>query len=203
MKPWGKILLSLFILLTLLIIIGQPLLKTIGNHLVTRNELKPCDCIIVLAGEKGERVKEGVKLYKAGWGKCLIMSGGMGEAEIPLSSLMKQQAINAGVPSKLILEENKSEDTGEDAYYTRQLMKKYQLTSAILVTSPYHSRRSMFVFRKVFRSSGITLISYPVTDSWYNPEKWWQTKKGMKATFSECSKFLWYYLFPQSFNIDN
>lgn len=174
-----------------------------GNYLVLRQRLSPCDCIIVLAGERGERVREGIKLFEAGWGKYLIMSGGLGEAGIPLSSLMKAQAVKAGVPERFILEENRSEDTGEDAYYTRLLMERHNLKSAVLVTSPYHSRRSMFIFEKIFKNSGIKLISYPVTDSWYNPHQWWKTKRGMKANFSEYNKLLWYHLFPQSFKIEN
>ena len=67
------------------------------------------DCILILgAGIWGDepspmledRLKEGIRLYKEGYASKIIMSGDHGREEYDEVNVMKQYAINAGVPSE-------------------------------------------------------------------------------------------------------
>ncbi|MCL5035892.1 MAG: YdcF family protein [Chloroflexi bacterium] len=198
------IILILIILAVILIffIFRKPILNGAASFLVLREPLEKSGCIVVLAGERGERVVEGVRLFKEGWAPKMLMSGGLGEAGIPLSSLMKQQAVKLGVPPGVIFEEDRSQDTGEDAIFSLEIMKGHGIKDFILVTSPYHSRRASIIFKKLAKESGMDVISFPVRDSWFKIEDCWHHKRGIKAVYSEYSKLIWYLFFPHSMDLE-
>jgi len=54
--------------------------------------------------------------------------------------------LEAGVPASVIQIEGKSTTTRENAEFTLKLMRAEKFQSAILVTSWYHSRRSLKTF---------------------------------------------------------
>jgi hypothetical protein len=72
-----KILIA-FALIGALLYLGHGfILEKAGRYLYYKDELKPADVIVILSGEKTERVEYGVKLFKEGWArKDKIMNGG-------------------------------------------------------------------------------------------------------------------------------
>ncbi|MFH0803418.1 MAG: YdcF family protein [bacterium] len=187
-------LLVLFIALLFFFIFRAPLLLAMGRYLAVQDELKKSDVIVVLAGERGERVVQAVSLYRDGWAPLILMSGGPGEAGIPLSEIMKFQAVKLGVPAKAVLQESRSLDTGEDALFSREILEKMPVRSLILVTSPYHARRAADIFRRVFKDSGMEILIYPVQKSWFKLNDWWTRKLDAKCILMEYMKIIWYRL---------
>lgn len=55
---------------------------------------------------------------------------------------MQERAIDAGVDPNVIIVEENSENTIENAEQTTNIFKTHDITSAILVTSGYHERRA-------------------------------------------------------------
>ena len=188
------LLLVLFLALLFLFLFRVPLFLAMGRYLAVQNDLKKSDVIVVLAGERGERVVQAVKLYRDGWAPLILMSGGPGEAGIPLSEIMKSQAVKLGVPAKAILQESRSLDTGEDALFTREILEKLPVNRLILVTSPYHARRAAGIFRRVFKGSGVEVLIYPVQESWLKLDGWWTRKLDAKYILMEYMKIIWYRL---------
>ncbi len=181
-----------FVGVAILFCCRQPILMAMGSYLALKDDLEKSDIIVVLAGERGERVDQAVRLYREKWAPLILMSGGPGEAGIPLAELMKSQAVRMGVPPGAILMESRSLDTGEDALFTREILDKMPVKSMILVTSPYHARRAAGIFRKVFRGSGLRIIIYPVQDSWLKLDGWWTRKLAAKYILMEYLKLFWY-----------
>jgi uncharacterized SAM-binding protein YcdF (DUF218 family) len=68
------------------------------------------------------------------------------------------------------------------------------VTSVILVTSFYHSRRSALTYRKFLKPLGIKLASYPVTQR-FTPGNWWKTKDGINTVLMELIKLQYYRFF--------
>lgn len=182
------------LVLTVAVVIGfhRPILYWMGQRLVVRDVVHRADAIVVLAGEKGERVDHGVDLLRKGYAPLLVMSGGPSEAGVPLARLMKEQAERAGVPAASIVTEDESLDTGEDARYTLRLARQRGWRSIILVTSPYHARRALKLFRAVYAPAGIEVVSCPVERSWFSAAGWWTRKKDCKAVLMEYAKGAWY-----------
>ncbi|MBM4141200.1 MAG: YdcF family protein [Nitrospira sp.] len=191
-----KILIA-FVLITVLLYLGHGfILEKAGRYLYYKDELKPADVIVILSGEKTERVEYGVKLFKEGWARKdrIIFSGGPVVWKYTWASLMKEQALHLGVPDKAILLEEKSSSTEENARYTKEILDKHGYKTCILVTSPYHSKRASKIFTKIMGDK-IKIISAPVDNSWFSFEQWWERKRDRKAVLREYSKLLWFWIY--------
>jgi uncharacterized SAM-binding protein YcdF (DUF218 family) len=197
-----KILIIFALLLALLFLGHGFILGKMGRYLYYRDEMKPADVIVVLAGEETERVEYGVKLFREGWARKdrIILAGGPLVWKYTWASLMKEQAISLGVSKKAILLEDKSRTTEEDAIFTKEILNKYGYKSCILVTSPYHSRRATEIFRNVMGNK-ITVVSAPSDKSWFSFDEWWKRGRDRRCVFSEYSKFMWLWIFGVKDNL--
>ncbi|WXJ89111.1 hypothetical protein MTKAM_06830 [Moorella thermoacetica] len=74
--------------------------------------------IIVLAGEQGERVATGVKLYREGLAPRLLMTGGPVKWNVAAADIMADQAKFLGVPEKDIVLEKWAISTYENSLYS-------------------------------------------------------------------------------------
>jgi uncharacterized SAM-binding protein YcdF (DUF218 family) len=171
------------------------LLTKAGEFLVKKDEMKPADVIVILAGED-ERVPYGTRLLKEGWARKdrVIMAGGPVVWKHSWASLMKEHAESLGLPARNILLEDKGRTTEEDAFAIRDLLKKYGYQSIVLVTSPYHSRRAAIIFGKVLEKD-ITIVNAPVEESWFRAHDWWKRNRDRSRVLEEYAKLLWLWIF--------
>ncbi len=172
-------------------------MEGMARFLIVQDKLEPADVILVLAGDaSGERVAEGVKLYKQGYAKKMLMSGGSLAWKLTSAEWMKKQALASGVPAKAILLEERSESTIENAKFTLPIVKKHRFKSIILVTSPTHSRRALRVFKKEQSREGIKLISHPVPlpESQFRIPDWWKRHEDTQAVMREYIAMVYYFL---------
>ena len=160
--------------------------------MVGDKDLHPVDVIIVLSGEQGERVATGVKLYQEGLAPRLLMTGGPVEWNVAAADIMAEQAKFLGVPEKDIVLEKRATSTYENALCSLNILKKNGWHSAIVVTSPYHLRRTRMTFNNVFRGSGIRLSFYGAEDPWLDPTRWWLQDRGIEVVGLEYFKLAWY-----------
>jgi uncharacterized SAM-binding protein YcdF (DUF218 family) len=64
--------------------------------------------------------------------------------------------------------------THGEAVATREFARREGVQRLLIVTSPYHTRRALAVFRKVFEGTGVTLGVQPaIDDSVARPGRWW------------------------------
>jgi uncharacterized SAM-binding protein YcdF (DUF218 family) len=162
-------------------------LPAVGSFLVVKDELSPADVIVVCAGDV-ERVNQAVHLYKEGLSKFIIMSGGTRDPSINYAEWMKLQAVKAGVPEDKILLEPNARHTYQHPVFVKPIMAAHGFTSAIVVSSPYHMRRVAMLFDRAFHGTGIKVIYYPVKNSGFDVENWWQSKEGRRIVFAEYGK---------------
>ena len=111
-----------------------------------------CDCAIVLgAAVSGsspspvfeERIKHGIALYDHGTVRRLIFTGGLGSHENSSESRVAMNYANrAGVPVTDVLIEEVSGTTRENLVEAKKLMDSNNLTSAIIVSDPFHLKRA-------------------------------------------------------------
>ncbi|MCX5720356.1 MAG: YdcF family protein [Nitrospirae bacterium] len=191
-----KILIA-FALIGALLYLGHGfILEKAGRYLYYKDELKPADVIVILSGEKTERVEYGVKLFKEGWARKdkIILSGGPVVWKYTWASLMKEQALHLGVPANAILLEEKSRTTEENAKSTKEILNKHGYKSCILITSPYHSKRASIIFKKVM-GKDIKIITAPSEESWFRFENWWERKRDRAVVLREYSKLLWFWIY--------
>lgn len=189
--------LIVFIIFVALLYAGHGfILEKAGGYLYYKDELKPADAIVILAGEETERVEYGAKLFKEGWARKdkVIMAGGPLVWKYSWASLMQEHAVYLGIPKNAILLEDKSRTTEEDARFTKEIMNRHGYKSCILVTSPYHSRRAFRIFTKIMGAE-IKIISAPSEKNWFKFDEWWKRKRDRARVLDEYSKFIWLLIF--------
>jgi len=107
--------------------------------------------------------------------------------------LMENYLIQLGVFHEDILSEKSSESTLENASFSRHLLEEKGLKSAIVVTSPTHTRRVSIIFKKIFSSK--IKVSVNSDPNAFEAEGWWRNPRDRRAVIREYFQIGWYLLF--------
>ena len=162
-------------------------LPNIWNFLVVNEVPKLSDVIIVLSGDPG-RAEHGVRLFQLGYANKILLTGNG-------APRMRRQAMSLGVTEDHILIEDKSNTTFGNARNSLEIMRTQGFKSAIVVTSPYHTKRASIIFDHFFQGLDLTICSIPY-DS-FTPDNWWKVKRIAKFVITEYMKLVWHYLFER------
>jgi uncharacterized SAM-binding protein YcdF (DUF218 family) len=174
----GLFSLLVIILLVLAVLFIDFTYKTFSMH---RRSVK-ADAVVVLAGGKG-RIEEGVKLYREHQGRYLFLIGV--DPMVRKSDLFRERAGEGGGDGVFL--EKVSRNTLENALYARDLLLKKEVSSVLLITSRYHMKRSVLIFRNTLPKD-IAIYPYPV-DSTNLKEDWWSHGGSFRLLFSEFYKY--------------
>lgn len=124
------------------------------------------DCIIVLgAGLRDgkpspmlkDRLDKGIELYKSGAAPKILMSGDHGRTGYNEVQVMKQYAVDAGIPSSDIFMDHAGFSTYESMIRARDI---FEVKSPVVVTQNYHLYRAIFIGKHI----GIDCIGIPTDD---------------------------------------
>jgi len=180
------------LLMTLLLAAGAlAVLVGLGFYLSPQDPLKKVDAIVVVSGgDTKKRTEEGIKLFKAGYAPYLIFSGAAREG-ISNALVMKHLAEAGGVPTEVILIEEKSRDTLENAALTAPIIREKDFRSIILITSPYHQRRAYLAFREEL-GEDFLILNHSAIDEGWRKKNWWQNEETLYLTLAELQKILFY-----------
>lgn len=159
---------------------------TAGNA----EKLEDIDCILILGAGIWEnnqpspmledRLKQGIALYQSGVSDRLLMSGDHGRKNYDEVNVMKQYAINAGVPSEDIFMDHAGFSTYESLYRARDV---FEANKIIVVTQKYHIYRALYV------GKGLGLKVYGVAS---DPRKYTgQTKRDLREILARLKDFLY------------
>ena len=173
------------------------LLHGLGSFLIVSDTLHEANAIVVLSGDEG-RMVETASLFKEQYADWVILTeteqpSDNGEIETPSTLAKRLDALKEGIPEDSILITSvQSNSTLDEAKAVISLMQNKNLTSCIVVTDPFHSRRTRRIFNDVFRGSGITVMVHPVTDHWYQASTWFFNRLGWETTILEYAKYFRY-----------
>ncbi|WP_165423774.1 YdcF family protein [Ktedonosporobacter rubrisoli] len=101
------------------------------------------------------------------------------------AAYIRDQAIKMDIPQDVILVEDESLHTRENAEYTLNILKKYHMQRIILITSPFHQLRTYLTFAKVFQAHNIEIINYHADTEEWHPATWFLSAKNRKLVKSE------------------
>lgn len=193
-KPfWHGCLIFLLVMLVIFCSIWVGLIGA-GAYLIVGDRVKPVDAIIVLSGDEGDRVEEAIKWYEKGYGKYFVITKthteDIGEGQTYSQKLMRI-AIDAGVPAdSMLVTAGEASSTIEEAMAVKVLANQRQITSILVITEPYHTRRTQMIFNREFKDSEIKVLVHPVEDSWYKPHTWYFSSQGWRQTLAEYASLL-------------
>lgn len=189
----------LWILLAFIFLAAVLFLWGGGRFLVVREELKKSDYLVVLSGGKDySRLDEAARLFNEGWAEFLVITET--GAKVPGSEGLftvesKVYAVKAGVPpTAIVITEKVVDSTAEEARVIKKMMSKAGKKSCIVVTDPFHSRRTRLIFTKAFEGTDMSCSVYASRNSWYSPATWWRSLEGWKITLLEWGKLISYWI---------
>jgi len=118
-----------------------------------------------------DRLWQVLPLLKNGQVGKIIITGGSGSINHPEekeAAILKKYLLKLEIPDSLIIIENESKNTRENATNTKIILDSLKIKSKILfVTSSFHMRRGIGCFNKV----GVTNIRPFCTDRYSGPRK--------------------------------
>ena len=165
-----------------------------ASFLIIRDRVKPVDAIVVLSGDEGDRVQEGIKWYKNGYGNSFVITKThteyIGEGQT-YSEKLQRMAIDAGVPAdSIFVTDGEASTTFEEAQAVKILAYQRNINSILVITAPYHTRRTKIIFQREFKDTEMKVIVHPVEDSWYKPINWYLSAQGWRQTLTEYGSLL-------------
>jgi uncharacterized SAM-binding protein YcdF (DUF218 family) len=184
--------LGLLVFLALFPRIASASLQAVGDFLVVRDPVIPVDAVIAISGDgTGERVVTASSLLRQGNARWLILSGSTaGAAPGGAVAAMLRVAMRSGVPAERILIETGSASTLDNARNSARLMQARGLRTAILVSSPYHTRRAAWIFLSEFQPRGLNVRAYAAHNSFFDAREWWTRARDRGLVLGEYRKLL-------------
>lgn len=150
---WVVVPLLLTLPLTLIVINVVPLLFCQAPSTNTKHA--NFDVIIVLGnpanadGSPGEimrqRVLKAVELFRGGRASYIVFTGGAVYNSYVEADVMAELARSLGVPKSACVTEPKARNTYQNLFNAIEILHKNRWSSALIVTSPGHVRRTAFI----------------------------------------------------------
>lgn len=183
-----------------------PILISLGRYLIVAHEPDKSDLIVCLAGGNIERGLAVADAYQEKLAPRIFIA----REEPPDGyELLKERGLNypesidllimvlkeLGVPrSAILISDRPVISTFDEATVIRELVKKEGYRSLIIITSPTHSRRAWYTFRKFFENEDVRIQMLPSQYSNFRPEDWWKERKYVREVIIEYQKLIFYTL---------
>jgi len=185
-----------------------PFVATWGAKLlVVRRPLPHADVILVLSGSSSykQRVQAAAEIFFQGRADRILITndnqrGGWSQERASNPFFYERELDELerlGVPADRVevLPEAVS-STYEEALLLRAYIDSHPVKSALIVTSPYHSRRAIWIVSRVCNGTnvalGIETVSIGVDSP--RPAFWWLTPVGWKLVAGEYLKIIYYWV---------
>ena len=174
-----------------------------GTWLVKESVPSHADALVLLMGNFTDRVLQTADLYRSGIADRVIIAeesmGGYkgltdrGVKIISHTSQAVSSLVALGVPadSITILPGDARSTLDEAVIVWDYIGTNPGLDTLILVSSPYHLRRSSVIFGKAFKEAGLTVFtgtSGSGTYTGFDADRWWRSKEDIQHVLTEVIK---------------
>ena len=189
----GGILVNLVVLLVvaalcaLVYFVRHPIMRYGAEAWVVDEPAAHADALVVLSDDNfyADRATHATELYRQGVAGIVVASGRRLRPNAGLSELMAHDLVERGVPKeKIVRFAHDADSTREEAVALAHFVEEHKWKSVVVVTSNYHTRRTRYIFRKVF-PAGIAVSVASARDGDFDPQRWWEKRKSTKLLARE------------------
>ena len=186
-------------------------LPHLGTYLVAEGDLAEADAMVILMGSLPARTLEGADVYRDGFVRDVILVETYVESEELLADrgvqvpgqaeLVRDALTQMGVPeSRIEILSGRARSTLDEAQaICAYLAEKEGINSLVLVTSSFHSRRTLIIFERSCNSLDreIELISRPSGYDTFQAGQWWRDRESAKMVVLEYMKLAYFLAWEQ------
>lgn len=177
----------------------------ITNFIFVEDEPQKVDAIFLPGGSHPEQPEYATELYRKGYAKWLIPSGGVSVKRKKWPGVRSKANIyngdyqsdcefftdvfiKNGVPSDVIVGEDKSGHTRDNAFLSRMVVdeKGIEIKTAIIVCKAFHARRCLMLYSLAFPNTKFYVC--PVVCMGITKENWYKTEQGIDRVFGELAR---------------
>ena len=185
-----------------------PIIAWAGARLlIVKSELASADAIVVMSGSATyrERAEWAARLYREGRAPIVILTNDSlksgwdkkEERNPYFYELAARELQRLGVPeSKIQVVSDIALGTYEESLGLRDYASAHQLKRLLVVTSAYHTRRTLWSLRHACEGSGIEIGIDSPSPGWQTPapSRWWWRRWGWKVVAGEYVKLIYYWM---------
>jgi len=170
----------------------HPILRFAAESWVVDEPAAHADALLLLGDDNfyADRATHAAELFRQGAAPLIVASGRRLRPGAGIVELEEHDLIERGVPREKILRfVHDSDSTSDEAAALAQFSIDHHFQSVIVVTSNYHTRRALYLFKKEFPKR-IAVSVAGARDGDFDPERWWERRKSLKLFVTEWVGFL-------------
>ena len=181
------------------------IIADITNFIFVEDKPQKVDAIFLPGGSHPEQPEYAAELYLKGYAKWLVPSGGFSvkrdkwpgvrsKADIYNGDYQSDcdfftdVFIKNGVPSDVIVGEDKSGHTRDNAFLSRMVVyeKGIEIKTAIIVCKAFHARRCLMLYQMAFPDT--TFYVCPVVCMGIARDNWYKSEQGIDRVLGELAR---------------
>jgi hypothetical protein len=168
------------------------LVITSGRFLVV-NQPRKSDVMVVLAGETDRRPARGLELLDQGYAPRLILDVPAEARIYQWNQLEIARKYVEGLPraGAIIVCPIYGHSTRDEAQDVSLCLRGSSARSILLVTSDYHTRRTLSIFERVAPADYSVAAAFDASEFGV---QWWRHREWAKVNFDEWLKLIWWEL---------
>ena len=181
------------------------IINDITNFIFVDDKPQKVDAIFLPGGSHPEQPEYAAELYRKGYAKRLIPSGGVSvkrdkwpgvrsKADVYNGNyqfdceFLTDVFLKNGVPADAIIGENKSGHTRDKAFLSRMVVdeKGIEIKTAIIVCKAFHARRCLMFYQMAFPDT--TFYVCPVVCLGITRDNWYKSEQGIDRVLGELAR---------------
>ena len=189
-----RVVFAVLLIVAIAVVSREWWLRAIGGALIHDDGPAKADFAVVLAGDYwGNRIVKGGELVRLGYVPVALVSGPSGfygqyECEPAIAYAVRQ----GSKPEWFLPFPDSARSTQEEAWAILPELHRRNTHRMLLVTSDYHTRRALRIFRRTESAMGgrMEIRAVAAPDEEFHPDSWWRSRQGQKVAFTEWTKTL-------------
>ena len=205
-RRWAGIAVGLVLMLILSVAvpaIRRPILRAAGWTLVTSDPVRPADAIVVAVGTDGAGVLEAADLVHSGIASRVAVFADTPDTAVE-QEFIRRGLLYEGAGARSVRELKAlgitavepipgyvtgSEDEGPAL---AAWCKQQRLRAVVVITTSDHSRRLRRMLHRSMRGHDTLIMVRSARYSNFDPDSWWQSRRGIRTEIEEVEKLLLY-----------
>ena len=168
----------------------------LGSALAISEPLAAPDAIVTLGSHEWARLPLAARLARANPHAKLLLTMPLQPTENNCYRCADRVNLlaRAGVSRKrIVILDSRVRNTYDEAAATFSYASTRGIHSVLVVTSPYHGRRALATFQKIFRGSPVHVgIETAMRESNAHPRSWWMSASDRTYVAYESAALVWY-----------